>query len=59
MGEEKFKEILPITQRPSHVATRSQIGHWQGDTVRFTSSKYASVTRLVERKSRYLVMLKK
>ena len=57
-GGGKFKDIRPITQPPIHVATRSQIGHWEGDTVRFTSSKYASITTLVERKSRYLVMLK-
>ena len=49
-GGGRSKDIRPITQRPSHVATRIQIGHWEEDTVRFTTSKYASITTLVESK---------
>jgi IS30 family transposase len=37
---------------------RQQIGHWEADTIGFSSHKYENITTLVERKSRYLIMIK-
>lgn len=37
---------------------RQQIGHWEADTIGFSSHKYENITTLVERKSRYLLMIK-
>ena len=45
----------PIAQRPASVETRSQVGHWEGDTVIGAGHKQAIVT-LVERKSGYAVI---
>ena len=42
----------PISERPEHIEARSQIGHWEGDTVIGAAHKQAIVT-LVERKSGY------
>lgn len=45
----------PIAQRPASVETRSQVGHWEGDTVIGAGHKQAIVT-LVERKSGFAVL---
>lgn len=42
-----------IEQRPVHVETREQLGHWEGDTIMGPLRIGAALT-LVERKSRYL-----
>lgn len=47
----------PISERPAHIETRSQIGHWEGDTVIGAAYKQAVVT-LVERKSGYALIAK-
>jgi len=48
-----------IGQRPDFVADRSQFGHWEGDLLIFRRDLgEANVTSLVERKSRYTVMIK-
>lgn len=47
----------PISQRPSHIDARRQIGHWEGDTIVGAAHKQAIVT-LVERKSGYAVLAK-
>lgn len=46
-----------IEQRPAHIESRSQIGHWEADTVIGVNHKQAIVT-LVERKSGYAVIAK-
>ncbi|MDH6299753.1 IS30 family transposase [Polynucleobacter sphagniphilus] len=46
-----------ISERPAHIETRSQVGHWEGDTVIGAAHKQAVVT-LVERKSGYAVLAK-
>ena len=46
-----------INERPAHVETRSQVGHWEGDTVIGAAHKKAIVT-LVERKSGYALIAK-
>ena len=42
----------PISERPAHIENRSQVGHWEGDTVIGAGHQQAIVT-LVERKSGY------
>lgn len=42
-----------IDQRPAHVDSRQQLGHWEGDTIVGHRCQGAAVT-LVERTSRYL-----
>lgn len=44
-----------IGERPSHIETRSSIGHWEIDTVHGRGSNHCIVT-LVERKTGYLIM---
>ena len=44
-----------ISERPEHIEARSQIGHWEGDTVIGAAHKQAIVT-LVERKSGYALI---
>jgi IS30 family transposase len=48
-----------ISQRPDFIGNRSQFGHWEGDLIIFERPfGYANVTSLVERKSRYTVLIK-
>jgi IS30 family transposase len=47
-----------IACRPADVATRESFGHWEGDLLVFArSAGNANVTTLVERRSRFLVLL--
>ncbi len=45
-----------ITTRPPIVAARTQLGHWEGDTVLGASQAGPCVLSLVERKTGYLVV---
>lgn len=48
-----------ISQSPNFIADRSQFGHWEGDLLIFRRDLgEANVTSLVERKSRYTVIIK-
>jgi IS30 family transposase len=47
----------PISERPVCIEARSQIGHWENDTVIGVHHKQAVVT-IVERKSGYAVIAK-
>ena len=47
----------PISELPSHIEDRKQVGHWEGDTVIGAAHKQAIVT-LVERKSGFAVLAK-
>jgi IS30 family transposase len=47
----------PISERPSHIEGRKQVGHWEGDTVIGAAHKQAIVT-LVERKSGFALLAK-
>ena len=59
-GHDRRGQIVgrrPISERPAHIEARSQIGHWEGDTVIGAHHKQAVVT-LVERKSGYALIAK-
>jgi IS30 family transposase len=59
-GRDRRGQIVgrrPISERPAHIETRSQVGHWEGDTVIGAAHKQAIVT-LVERKSGYALIAK-
>jgi IS30 family transposase len=47
----------PISERPSHIEDRKQVGHWEVDTVIGAAHKQAIVT-LVERKSGFALFAK-
>jgi len=47
-------DALKIGDRPAHIATREEAGHWEGDRIMGKGNKTATVT-LVERTSRLLV----
>ena len=47
----------PISERPSHIEGRKQVGHWEGDTVIGAAHKQAIVT-LVERRSGFALLAK-
>lgn len=48
-----------ISQRPDFIGDRSRFGHWEGDLLIFERPLgHANVTTVVERKSRYTVLIK-
>ncbi|MBX4899715.1 IS30 family transposase [Rhizobium bangladeshense] len=54
-----FPTTHRISQRPDSIGDRSQFGHWEGDLLIFERPLgHANVTSLVERKSRYTVLIK-
>lgn len=54
-----FPASYRISQRPDFIGDGSQVGHWEGDLLIFERELgHANVTSLVERKSRYTVMIK-
>jgi IS30 family transposase len=55
----KFDRDVSILFRPDDVAHRRQFGHWEGDLMLFEQRHgQANVTSLVERVSRFTVILK-
>ena len=59
-GRDRRGQIIgrrPICERPKHIESRIQIGHWEGDTVIGVGHQQAIVT-LVERKSGYAILAK-
>ena len=40
---------LPYISRPESANNRSQLGHWEGDTIRFRQQRKSSITTLVDR----------
>jgi len=60
-GRDRRGQIVgrrPISERPQHIEKpRSQVGHWEGDTMIGAAHKQAVVT-LVERKSGYALLAK-
>ncbi|UXN67510.1 IS30 family transposase (plasmid) [Phyllobacterium sp. A18/5-2] len=54
-----FPASHSISQRPDFIDDRSEFGHWEGDLLIFERELgHANVTSLIERKSRYTVMIK-
>jgi IS30 family transposase len=54
-----FPATHRISQRPEYIGDRSQFGHWEGDLLIFERELgHANITSLVERTSRYTVLLK-
>jgi transposase, IS30 family len=45
-----------ITERPARIATRHELGHWEGDTMLGASQAGPCVLSLVERKTGYLLL---
>lgn len=57
-GSGKFLGLRSIHERPALINERKELGHWEIDSMVCKSHKRENVTTLVERKSRYLIMLK-
>ncbi len=54
-----FPSAHRISQRPNYIQDRSQFGHWEGDLLIFERELgHANITSIVERTSRYVVLLK-
>lgn len=54
-----FPATHRISQRPDFIGDRSRFGHWEGDLLIFERPLgHANVTSLVERRSRYTVLIK-
>ncbi|HLP66505.1 MAG TPA: IS30 family transposase [Rhizobium sp.] len=54
-----FPSAQRISQRPDIIGSRLQFGHWEGDLLIFERPfGQANITSLVERKSRYIVLIK-
>ena len=58
VGSGKFLGLPSIHERPAFVASRIVHGNWELDTIAFNTDKKQNITTCVERKSRYLIMIK-
>ena len=56
VGAGKIKNMVMILERPAEVADRAVPGHWEGDLI--FGKKLTSIGTLVERHSRYVILLK-
>jgi transposase, IS30 family len=56
IGQGKLKNMVMISERPAEVADRAVPGHWEGDLI--FGKKMTSIGTLVERQSRYVILLK-
>jgi IS30 family transposase len=56
IGAGKLKNMVMISERPAEVKDRAVPGHWEGDLI--FGKKMTSIGTLVERHSRYVILLK-
>lgn len=54
----RYGDIRLIGHRPQSISTRETFGHWEGDSIEFCGTKTQTITTIVERKSRVLVLRK-
>jgi IS30 family transposase len=56
VGQGQLRNMVMISERPAEVADRAVPGHWEGDLI--FGKKMTSIGTLVERSSRYVILLK-
>ena len=56
VGQGQLRNMVMISERPAEVKDRAGPGHWEGDLI--FGKKMTSIGTLVERHSRYVILLK-